>query len=165
MSIGNRSAKVRPLDIRQPFRLPAHHRLEPDEWPQLATYRFCLPQTEPVDHLIASIPYRSNSDLGFEFCCMQFASVLGSHEAHRISLGRRRHVLVRCTETWLRCELRTACDSEPEGKAGVRSRRGVSRVEVAARDGAGVPIPAGHGRVPGRTCRIHSPCPGFRCKG
>src|SRR5262249_27499130 len=57
MSIGIRVAKLRLLDTRQSFRLGAEHRLEPDEWPELATHRFCLPQTEPVDHLIASAPY------------------------------------------------------------------------------------------------------------
>src|SRR5215467_10069171 len=57
MSIGIQAAKIRLLDTRQSFRLGAEHRLEPDEWPELATHRFCLPQTEPVDHLIASAPY------------------------------------------------------------------------------------------------------------
>src|SRR5215831_18396938 len=60
MSIGIRVAKIRLLDTRQSFRLGAEHRLEPDEWPELATHRFCLPQTEPVDHLIASAPYVRN---------------------------------------------------------------------------------------------------------
>src|SRR5215831_13767274 len=60
MSIGIRVAKLRLLDTRQSFRLGAEHRLEPDEWPELATHRFCLPQTEPVDHLIASAPYVRN---------------------------------------------------------------------------------------------------------
>src|SRR6516165_1451258 len=35
---------------------------------------------------------RGDRDLGFEFCCVLLASVLGSHEAHRISFGRRCHV-------------------------------------------------------------------------
>ena len=60
MSIGIRVAKIRLLDTRQSFGLGAEHRLEPDEWPELATHRFCLPQTEPVDHLIASAPYVRN---------------------------------------------------------------------------------------------------------
>src|SRR5215469_7462041 len=57
MSIGIRVAKIRLLDTRQSFQLGAKHRLEPDEWPERATHRFCLPQTEPADHLIASAPY------------------------------------------------------------------------------------------------------------
>src|SRR5215469_8609755 len=57
MSTGIRAARARLLGIRQPFRLEANHRLEPDEWSELATYRICLPQIEPADHLIiASVP-------------------------------------------------------------------------------------------------------------
>jgi len=65
MSIGIRVAKIRLLDTRQSFRLGAEHRLEPDEWPELATHRFCLPQTEPVDHLIASAPYVRNPQIDY----------------------------------------------------------------------------------------------------
>src|SRR5215813_9162162 len=65
MSIGIRVAKIRLLDTRQSFRLGAEHRLEPDEWPELATHRFCLPQTEPVDHLIASAPYVRNPRIDY----------------------------------------------------------------------------------------------------
>src|SRR5215471_20449869 len=61
MSIGIRVAKIRLLDTRQSFRLGAEHRLEPDEWPELARHRFCLRQNERVDHLIASAPYVSTS--------------------------------------------------------------------------------------------------------
>src|SRR5262252_2324464 len=56
MSIGVRAARVRLLDIRQPFRLEANRLLAPDEWPERATYRFYLPQTEPADHLIVAVP-------------------------------------------------------------------------------------------------------------
>src|SRR5262249_20599339 len=65
MSIGIRVAKIRLLDTRQSFRLGAEHRLEPDEWPELAKHRFCLPQTEPVDHLIASAPYVRNPRIDY----------------------------------------------------------------------------------------------------
>src|SRR5271165_3374790 len=54
---------------------------------------------------------------------------------------------------------------EIDRPVGMPIRRGVSRVAVFARDDEDVPIPAGHGREPGRTGRIHSPCPGSRCKG
>jgi len=56
MSIGVLAARVRLLDIRQPFRLEANRLLAPDEWPELAIYRFYLPQTEPADHLIVAVP-------------------------------------------------------------------------------------------------------------
>src|SRR5215469_11820687 len=59
MSIGIQAAKIRLLDTRQSFRLEAEHHLAPGEWSEPATYRFCLPQTEPADHLIASAPYVS----------------------------------------------------------------------------------------------------------
>src|SRR5215472_8394360 len=65
MSIGIRVATIRLLDTRQSFRLGAEHRLETDEWPELATHRFCLPQTEPVDHLIASAPYVRNPRIDY----------------------------------------------------------------------------------------------------
>src|SRR6516165_8350065 len=56
MSIGVRASRVRLLDIRQPFRLEANRLLAPDEWPERATYPFCLPQNEPADHLIVAVP-------------------------------------------------------------------------------------------------------------
>src|SRR5215469_3767752 len=59
MPIGIRATMVRRLGARQPFQLEANHRLEPNEWTKLATYPYCLLQTEPADHLIVSVPYIS----------------------------------------------------------------------------------------------------------
>src|SRR5215469_10494738 len=80
MSIGIRVAKIRLLDTRQSFRLGAEHRLEPDEWPELATHRFCLPQTEPVDHLIASAPYVDYLDPSTEYA-IPISKTLWSHSS------------------------------------------------------------------------------------
>ena len=57
--MGIRATMVRRLGARQPFRLEANHRLEPNEWTKLATYPYCLLQTEPADHLIVSVSYIS----------------------------------------------------------------------------------------------------------
>src|SRR5215469_6164480 len=61
MSIGIRAARVRPLGIRRFFRPEVKHHLEPDEQPELANYRNCLPQTELTSRLIDSDPYISLS--------------------------------------------------------------------------------------------------------
>src|SRR5215469_2854396 len=87
MSIGIRVAKIRLLDTRQSFRLGAEHRLEPDEWPELATHRFCLPQTEPVDHLIASAPYVSYLDPSTEYA-IPVSKTLSCHSSALYRRGK-----------------------------------------------------------------------------
>ena len=57
MPIGSRAARARPLGIRRFFRPEVKYHLEPDEWPELATYRNCLPQTELTYRLIVLVPY------------------------------------------------------------------------------------------------------------
>src|SRR5215472_2807646 len=59
MSMGIRATMVRRLGARQPFRLEANCRLEPNECTKLATHPYRLLQTEPADHLIVSVPYIS----------------------------------------------------------------------------------------------------------
>src|SRR5215831_17068279 len=57
MPIGIRAARARPLGIRRFFRPEVKYHLEPDEWPELATHRNCLPQTELTYRLALSVPY------------------------------------------------------------------------------------------------------------
>jgi hypothetical protein len=57
MPIGIRAAKARPLGMRRFSRPEVKYHLEPDEWPELATYRNCLPQTELAYRLIVLVPY------------------------------------------------------------------------------------------------------------